>query len=347
MRRVIVLGGTGFFGRNIVDLLRERGIDALAASRSARTGLQLDAEGPAGLSAMLRPRDVVVDAAGPFQARTAALLDAAIERGCDVVDMSDSLRYTRLVYAREAAIAAAGIAVLTSCSSVSAVLAATVMASGIARPKHVRAFIRPASRETSHAATVRAFLASIGRPIETFEDGRLRGIIGWRLSRPFPGNGRRSGVVESAAALTLPRAWPSLRDVEVYVDPNLPPAIAAGLDAVAHAPQLYGAMLDMLPALLATGRLLGSGSGAFAVEVEGNGERFTRILSARRRSYLTAVLPTVLAATALAAERFTDRGIVPAPRHVDPEELFRELRRFGIASRSRSLYATRGSPSGN
>ena len=333
MRRVIVLGGTGFFGRNIVGLLRERDIDAIAASRSAGAAMQLNAEDPSGLRAVLRRRDVVVDAAGPFQIRTAVLLDAAIERRCDIVDMSDSLRYTRLVYAREAAIAAAGIAVLTSCSSVSAVLAATVTTSGISHPTGLRGFIRPASRETSHAATVRAFLASIGRPIETFEGGLVRGTVGWRRSRAFPENGHRSGVVESAAALTLPRAWPSLRDVALYVDPNVPPAIAIGLDAVAHAPRLHGAMVHMLPALLATGRLLGSRSGAFAVEVEGSGATFTRILSARRRSYLTAVLPAVLAASALARDRSTRVGVVGASEQVDPDELFVELRRSGIRLR--------------
>ncbi len=336
MRRLIVLGGTGFFGRNIVALLRERGLDPVVASRSGGAGIRLDAEDPGGLVAVLRPRDVIVDAAGPFQDRTATLLDAVIDARCDLIDLSDSLAYTRLVHARAAAISGAEIAVLTSCSSVSAVLAATITASGIADPTRVRGFIRPASRDTSHAATVRAFLASIGRPIATFEDGRLRRAVGWRRSRAFPVTGSRSGLVESAAALTLPRAWQSLRTVELYVDPNLPPAIAMSLDAAAHLPSLRGAMVRMLPAVLAGGRLLGSPHGALAVEVEGGGEGVTRILSAPRGSYLTAVLPAVLAASALAGDRFAETGVVRADRQVDPDELFAALGRSGITSRSRA-----------
>ncbi|MFN2520376.1 MAG: hypothetical protein ABR525_04945 [Candidatus Limnocylindria bacterium] len=336
MRRVIVLGGTGFFGGIIVALLRERGMEPVAASRSAGAALRLDAEDPGSLREVLRPQDVIVDAAGPFQQRTAALLDAVIERGCDVIDISDSLRYTRLVHARADAISGAGIAVLTSCSSISTVLAATVTASGIADPAIIRGFIRPASRETSHAATVRAFLASIGRPIETFDNGQLRGATGWRRSRTFPASGARSGLVESAAALTLPRAWPNLRAVEIFVDPNLPRAIAVGLDAAARAAWLRRATLRMLPALLAVGRLLGSPHGAFAVEIEGGGEAITRILSASRGSYLTAVLPAVIAASRLAADRFPHAGVVGADRQVDPDELFAELHRFGITSRTAS-----------
>ncbi|MDP9264975.1 MAG: saccharopine dehydrogenase NADP-binding domain-containing protein [Chloroflexota bacterium] len=335
MRRVIVMGGAGFFGRNIVTLLRERGIDVVVASRHAGGDVRIDVEDATALRALLKRRDVVVDAAGPFQGRTPALLDAAIAAGCDVVDLSDSLAYTKFVYARAMAISQAGIAVLTSCSSVSAVLAAMITVSRISHPTRLRGFIRPASRETSHAATVRAFLASIGRPIETFEDGRPRSAIGWRRRRRFPGSAARSGLVESAAALTLPRAWWSLRTVEVYVDPNLPPALAMGLDVAAYLPPLQEAATRMLPAVLAAGKLLGSPRGAFAVEVEGaNGAAFTRILSASRGSYLVAVLPAVLAASALAGDRFAESGVVRADRQVDPDELFTELRRSGIASRS-------------
>ncbi len=338
VRRILVLGGGGFFGSTIAALLRERGIGVLTASRGPSADLRVDADDTATLGAVLGPRDVVVDAAGPFQGRTSALVDAATLAGCDVVDVSNSLAYARLVYARAAAISGAGIAVLTSCSSVSAVMAAMIARSGIAQPTRVRGFVRPASRHTSHAATVRAFLSSVGEPIETFADGRLVDAVGWTRSRPFPESGARSGLVESAAALTLPRAWWSLRSVDLYVDPNLPPPVVAGLDLAAHLPPLRDAATALLPALLAMGRLLGSPRGAFAVEVEGpGGGTFTRVLSSSRNSHLVAVLPAVLAASALASDRFTEGGVVRADRLVDPDELFAEIARWGIASRGWSL----------
>jgi hypothetical protein len=51
---------------------------------------------------------------------------------------------------------------------------------------------------------------------------------------------------------------------------------------------------------------------------------------APRRSYLAAVAPAVLAVRAIASGRFTERGLVPHDRHVDPDELFAYLRRLGI-----------------
>ncbi|MBI1901740.1 MAG: saccharopine dehydrogenase NADP-binding domain-containing protein, partial [Planctomycetia bacterium] len=65
----------------------------LVASRRAGADLVLDAEDPASLRAALRPGDVILDAAGPFQRRSTALVEAAIDRRCDVVDLADGLHY--------------------------------------------------------------------------------------------------------------------------------------------------------------------------------------------------------------------------------------------------------------
>lgn len=55
--RIVVIGGTGLIGRRVVELLRERGHDAVAASPS--TGV--DTVTGAGLAEALRGADVVVD----------------------------------------------------------------------------------------------------------------------------------------------------------------------------------------------------------------------------------------------------------------------------------------------
>jgi hypothetical protein len=60
---------------------------------------ELDVEDRASLRRYLQAGDVVVDAAGPFQRRTTALLEAAMERGAHVVDINESLGYARRVAA--------------------------------------------------------------------------------------------------------------------------------------------------------------------------------------------------------------------------------------------------------
>ena len=100
------------------------------AARRPGVDLVIDAEDPASIRAALRERDVVIDAAGPFQRRSTVLVESCMTLGCDVIDVSDSLDYARRLRALERRIESAGIRVLTSCSSVSAVSAALVRLSG-------------------------------------------------------------------------------------------------------------------------------------------------------------------------------------------------------------------------
>src|SRR5439155_1719737 len=159
---VVVVGGTGFFGRAAAERLRSHGVRAVLASRRAGAELRVDVESRASMKTALKPYDVVLDAAGPFQARTTALIEAAIETGFDVVDLSDSLRYAERVADLRLRIEAAGVRVLTSCSSVSAVGAAAIRLSGVEKPVRLDVVLRPATRDTAHRATARALCRLFG-----------------------------------------------------------------------------------------------------------------------------------------------------------------------------------------
>ena len=163
MRRIVVLGGLGFFGGAAADLLRSKGAKPVLASRRPQADLRVDAEDPASIRAALRPGDVVLDAAGPYQRRTTALVEAAAEIGFDAVDLNEDLGHAERVLALRPRIDAAGIRVLTACSSVSAISAAAVRKAGIAAPVRVDVFLAPASRFTARPGTGAALLASVGR----------------------------------------------------------------------------------------------------------------------------------------------------------------------------------------
>src|SRR5216683_1912708 len=147
MPRVIVLGAGGFFGSVATDCLQAEGFTPVRSSR--RPGvfeLQVDANDAESIRSSLRPGDIVLDAAGPFQSRTTAL--------------------------------------------VTAVSAALVRLSGVAQPARVSVFLAPASRATANPATIRSFLASVGKPVTVRRDARLVPQAGWRVSRPFAWPGR-------------------------------------------------------------------------------------------------------------------------------------------------------------
>ena len=148
MKRVIVFGGLGLFGRTIIAELAKIGIPATAVSRRPSAPIQCDAEDPDSLRKVLHLADIIIDAAGPFHLRSMVLLEAATEIGCDMIDINDNLHYAQQVVALEPQINAAGIRVLTSASTVSAVAAAIICHSGISTPTRITSFLAPATRHT-------------------------------------------------------------------------------------------------------------------------------------------------------------------------------------------------------
>ena len=224
MKRVVVLGGLGLFGRTVIEQLRPQGIIAQSASRRGSADVRVDANDSTSIRAALRPGDLVIDAAGPFQARTTALIQAAVEVGFDVIDLNDDLTYAESILALESQIARAGIRVLTSASSVSAVAAAVVQLSGIPAPQRFTTFLAPASRHTANSGTALSLLRSVGEPVRVLHEGKLQTRVGWSEMRPFrlpvPVGAICGRLFESADAVHLPRIWPSLREVAMYVDTN-------------------------------------------------------------------------------------------------------------------------------
>ena len=328
MRRILVVGA-GFFGGHIARRLRELGLAPLVASRRG-VDLRLDAEDKASLDATLRPGDVIVDTAGPFAARSTLLARTAIARACDVVDLSESLEWAQGILALGTAAEAAGVRLVPACSAVATVSAACVTVSGVGAPRSVDQFLAPASAETGSPATVAAFARSLGAPIRTLRRGALVTTRGYAETRPFPGSGRRGGLVESAAAVLLPRSWPSIVRAEFWVDPNAPLARFA-LSLAAHA-----APLSALARLVAThvpAALVGRHDGVYAVTARDASRLVSCTLAAPRGSYRIAVEPAVMVAEALARDAPMRAGVVPPHEHVDADALFSRLRAVGVSVR--------------
>jgi hypothetical protein len=300
--------GAGFCGAVVARRLADVGINAVVASRT-RGDIRVDVDDRVALTRTLQSSDVVVDTAGPFQSRSTALVETAIERGCDVVDLSDARAYAEAVLALHDRAVAKGVRILTSCSAIATVAASAIRASGVTSPDACDLFLAPASAETGNPATVRAFLASVD----------------WSHSRDFPAGGRRGHRVDSAAAVLLPRAWPSLHRVEFWVDPNAP--FAATSLALASRLRLTRLLEAVAPL---SARLLGRRDGMFVVAVSENGRDQVTTLSAPRGSYLIAAEPAVFAAESLARGADLSPGVVAADAQVDPAALFARLRSLGV-----------------
>ena len=332
MRRIVVVGGRGFFGATAVDRLRKDGAAPLVASRRPGADLQLDPESANSIDAALRPGDVVIDAAGPFQARTLRLLDVALRLKVDVIDISDSMSFTVGVLERRDAIGAAGIRVLTACSSMSAVVATLVRMTDVPEPIRVSVFLSPATRFTATAGTAGSLQRSLGRRITILRGGSLVTTVGWRRSRrvrmPPPLGWRRGYLVETVDAITLPMIWPSLRDVDLWVHAGL---FGPLLALAAQVPAVLPAVARLQQRALPLVRRVGPAAGGLAVIVEdARGEPRGYALVASAGSYVAAVAPAVLAARAIAEDRFAERGLIPPDRHVPAGVLLVYLESAGL-----------------
>ena len=325
MRRVIVVGA-GLFGQIMASRLAQLGITPVVAARHGHD-VRMDAEDEASVRATLRSGDIVVDTAGPFQTRTTRLARVALERGCDVIDIAESLGWSEAILALGQRAADAGIALFPACSAVAAVAGACVCASGMASPEQIDLFLAPASAETASAGTMYGFLGSLGRPIRTYRDGAMRTVKGYTEFRPFPASGRRGGIVEQAGAVLLPRSWSTLRRAELWVDPNALLARAA-LAFAARVPPLAALARGIAP-------VVGPGpfarhDGMFAVVIHGGARAASYVFSADRFSYLVAVEPAVIVAESLARGNAQVPGVVLPHAQVEPDVLFARLRALGI-----------------
>ncbi len=304
VRRIVVLGGLGFFGSVAVELLREMGIEPIVASRRSGT----DAEDRASLRRSLRAGDVVLDAAGPYQNRTRALIEAAIEIGFDVVDLSDSAAYASRLMSLKPGIDAAGIRVLNSCSTVSTFTAAAVRMSGITNPVRTALFLVPSTRHTANRGVMHSLLGNLSAP------------GAWRTSRIFPMpppiGAVRGFRLPSADVVTLPPVWPSLRDVGFYVTTRTPSG-----DALVGMAARIPVVRRILPFARRLASRWGAVTGGLGIEVDE--ARF--VVVAKERSWRSAVAPSALAVRAISSGHFPHRGLVSPNRHVEPGELVEYL----------------------
>jgi Saccharopine dehydrogenase NADP binding domain len=334
VNRIIVLGGQGLFGRTVVAELKILGFSPLVAGRSSTAEIQMDAENPASIRATIAPGDLVIDTAGPFQKRTVALVNAAIEIGFDVIDINDNLAYAQQVLSLEAKIAQAGIRVLSSASSVSAIATALVSESHIANPVRVSGFLAPASRHTANRGSALSLIQSVGCPVLALRKGQLQTLSGWsekrRFTMPAPLGTICARLFESADAVYLPRIWPSLQAVEMYVDTNTP-GVNTLLTLAARFPAMRRLMQRSINLGTRIAKVIGSGAGGIAYEIEdAQGHAARLALIAEQNSFLVAVAPPILAVQAIATGQLKFTGLVLPHQQVDHAALWAFLKSHGI-----------------
>jgi hypothetical protein len=210
-RRVLVLGGTGEFGRRLVrGLIETTDIDVVIAARGLARVQAFMAElaTDRATAAVLDTRTVapeelrgaravaVVDAAGPFQGADYRLARAEIAAGMHYVDLADARDFVAGFGALDEEARAEGVVALTGASSTPALSHAVLdrLTAGWQRVDRVEIAILPGNRAAPRGvAVIRSILSYAGKPVRVFRDGRWKTCVGWGMTtrRDMPGLGAR------------------------------------------------------------------------------------------------------------------------------------------------------------
>ncbi|MGJ9417073.1 saccharopine dehydrogenase family protein [Massilia sp. CMS3.1] len=210
--RVLVIGGYGFFGSRLVELLsRQPRLHILVGGRSQASAqaladklspgasshleaLAIDIDSPslARTLSTLKP-DIVIHTAGPFQGQDYRVAEACIAANAHYIDLADGRAFVAGISALHAAAERAGVLVTSGASSVPALSSAVAdtLAAGMARVTDIDIGISPGNRTERGLSTVAAILGYCGQPLPGGAPGAAVGWLGTYAHRYPAPVGRR------------------------------------------------------------------------------------------------------------------------------------------------------------
>lgn len=355
--RVVVFGGTGFFGRCIVkDLLDHTNARITVASRNpnnfhfgpleGRVQVWIsDYRDSESVADIIQGANVVINAVGPFQGMGLNLLKACIRNRTHYIDVADDRDFVQRAYALNHEIAEAGIMAFIGCSVVPGMSAILTQrcAKELAGLDGVRISITPGTRFTRGPGSFECLLATVGEQFSVPRDGAKETIIGWtqpeRVEFPWPIWFRTVySVVDVADYFT---------QVELFGARSVEFKIGSEFDWLNWALTLVRALkrwlgmrtlrvfVPLFRSVLVLASYLGTSQGALMVEVfkrqEGSTHRVKfAVYRATDGHIIPALLPTVAAAMIM-KKKISFKGVSDLRDWISFEKLLAELSLRGVS----------------
>ncbi len=321
--RILLIGASGVFGSRIAEgLAIEQGISLTLAGRSKAKLQQVAARiaKPLQIISLNRDRitakdlngfDLVIDAAGPFQASHANVINAAIAARCHYIDLADGREFVGSIGQFDAAARGAGIAVITGASSIPALSHAAIdeITHGWRRVDSISIGIFPGNRAPRGRAVVDAILSYVGKPVRVFRGGIWQSLPGWGMTHRvnIPGVGKRwASICDTPEQDLLMARYKPTKAAEFFAGMELT-LLHLGL-ALLALPVRWGILSTLRPAggvLLWMAQILlpfGSDKGAMDIQVSGINAagaaataRWTLQADANRGPYVPTLAALVLA----------------------------------------------------
>ena len=193
----MVIGGYGGFGARLTRRLLAAGHQVLVTGRSAEKAAAfcagLDRAEPVvanrtngiGLAMARHRPDLVIDAAGPFQASGYIVPEACIAMRIPYLDLADGRDFVTGIGTLDKAAKTAGVPVIAGASSVPALSGAAVrdLAAGLARVDSVEIAISASNSAVAGPAVAKAILSYVGLPVRLWRGRRWESARGWQELR--------------------------------------------------------------------------------------------------------------------------------------------------------------------
>jgi short subunit dehydrogenase-like uncharacterized protein len=292
--RIVLFGATGYTGDLAARAMAKRGmkpvlaarrreaVEALAGELGGLESATADVADPASVRALVEKGDVLVSTVGPFARWGDAALDAAIDSGAHYVDSTGEPPFVRNVFETAGPRAeAAGSLLLTAMGydwipgNLTGGLALE-QAGGAATGVRIGYFTKGGGLGGMSGGTRASAVGALIEPSFHYRDGRIVTERGARRVHEFDIGGRgKPGIsVGTSEAFSLPRAFPGVRDVEVYL------GWFAGASRPMQAFSLAGAAVAKVPGVTsamsaAAGRFVKTSTGGPDAEARAaTGSRF-------------------------------------------------------------------------
>ena len=165
--------------------------------------------------------DTVIHTAGPFQGQNYAVASAAIDAGCNYIDLADGRQFVAGISALDAAARARGVTVISGASSVPALSSAVIdrYIPQLQRLDSIRMGISSSARAPG-LATVKSVFGYCGQPFRRYEAGSWVTTHGWldlhRYPFPAPLGARWVGSCDVPDLDLFPQRYPTVQTVTFH-----------------------------------------------------------------------------------------------------------------------------------
>lgn len=342
IKRVLIIGGYGNFGRFIARVLaREDNIRlvisgrdeekarALAAALGARNvpeTARLDIDhGLADSLKTIQP-DIVIHTSGPYQGQGYKVAKACIDQGCHYIDLADARDFVSGIGALDGAAREKGALVCAGASSVPCLTSAVVDAyiGRFGTLETLEYGIAAAHLTSRGLATTAAVLSYAGKPFRTLIDGEMKDIHGWlglRWRRFWGLNLRPLGNCDVPDLEIFPKRYPGLRTIRFQAGLELKMLhLALWMFSGLARLGLFPPLQPLAPFLLRISHLfdpLGGDDSGFYMKLAGKdagGRRMEinfELLARRGDGLYIPAMPAILMARKLANSQIDHTGAAP------------------------------------